>query len=263
MGGLISFLCSCFNKTSSNVDDQAGPSKPVAAPIAKPEPYSPLRAAELFTNYADADEPNVIGSEGLEKICTEADIPMDGALPILLSWQLNAQEMGKLEKSGWLKWTADRKISSLSAIKIALEELNALVVDGKPPIKKPVKRTDEPYDRTEYCLFAENPKDAFHKLYFYSFTLVKPPQSRNIEMDTAKAFWTVLLTPKYALMNEVLEFINGREESYKAVNKDLWGMMLEFCETMNPNLDGYEADGAWPTLLDEFVAHKKGENKSD
>ncbi len=67
------------------------------------------------------------------------------------------------------------RISSLSAIKIALEELNALVVDGKPPIKKPVKRTDEPYDRTEYCLFAENPKDAFHKLYFYSFTLVKPP----------------------------------------------------------------------------------------
>lgn len=28
--------------------------------------------------------------------------------------------------------------------------------------------------------------------------------------QTAKAFWTVLLTPKYILMNEVLEFISVR-----------------------------------------------------
>lgn len=71
--------------------------------------YSEAAAAELFTTYADPDEPQVIGPEGLEKFCTEADIPMEGALPILLSWQLNAQEMGRLEKAGWTKWTTERK----------------------------------------------------------------------------------------------------------------------------------------------------------
>ena len=60
-------------------------------------------------------------------------------------------------------------------IKLALDDLNDLLIDGKPPAKKPSKKTDEPYDRTEYWQYAENPKDAFHKLYFYSFALVKPP----------------------------------------------------------------------------------------
>ena len=51
--------------------------------------------------------------------------------------------------------------------------------------------------------------------------------------------------------------------------------MLEFCETVKPGLQDYEADGvcilcsslyiptdlvaqAWPTLLDDFVIWKKG-----
>ena len=53
--------------------------------------------------------------------------------------------------------------------------------------------------------------------------------------------------------------------------------MLEFAQTVNPNLENYETDGvrcvpldhflsessngnekAWPTLLDEFVVWKKG-----
>ncbi|KAJ6598023.1 hypothetical protein B0H10DRAFT_735461 [Mycena sp. CBHHK59/15] len=65
-----------------------------------------------------------------------------------------------------------------------------------------------------------------------------------------------LLVPKYPLMAEVLEFI-AEKGSYKATNKDLWSMMLEFCSTVNPTLQDYEADGAWPTLLDDFVAWKK------
>jgi DCN1-like protein 4/5 len=55
----------------------------------------------------------------------------------------------------------------------------------------------------------------------------------------------------------------------------LYFQMLEFCETVKPSLQDYEADGvripssffyiptnlraqAWPTLLDDFVIWKKG-----
>lgn len=33
--------------------------------------------------------------------------------------------------------------------------------------------------------------------------------------------------------------------------------MLEFCKTVGPNLDNYEAEGAWPSLLDDFVTWKQ------
>jgi len=102
--------------------------------------------------------------------------------------------------------------------------------------------------------------------------------------------------PKYDLMGEIAHFIKvcfylGRvfrsadfvpigvmqenQETYKATNKDLWSMMLEFCETVKPSLQDYEADGvcsmllnvhfldsfpqAWPTLLDDFVIWKSNQ----
>lgn len=263
--------CSSNDINTIHSDDPAGPSKPVAkAPeeakklaAGKSEPYAPARSVALFETYADPDTPDVIGPEGLEKLCSDANIPMEGALPLLFSWQLGAQEMGKFTKDEWVEWTTARKISTLSQIYQALADLDDLLIDGKPPLKRPsnAKKNDEPYDRTSYWAYAADTKDAFRKLYMFCFTLVKPPQSRNIDMETATAFWTVLLAPKSPLMKDVLEFVGGKGESYKAANKDLWTMMLEFCETMSPNLDGYEADGAWPTLLDDFVASKKGGNE--
>ncbi|KAF8162868.1 Cullin binding-domain-containing protein [Crassisporium funariophilum] len=167
---------------------------PISVPVVKPAspvrkipknepPFTHQRALDLFKTYADGDDANVIGPEGFERLCAEADIPLDGALPLILAWQMESKEMAKITKEEWVKGTSSLKYTSV-------------------------------------------------------------------------ALWSVLLVPKYPIMAEVLEFINERG-SYKATNKDLWSMMLEFCETVNPNLQDYEADGAWPTLLDDFVIWKK------
>jgi len=77
-----------------------------------------------------------------------------------------------------------------------------------------------------------------------------------LDMDIASAFWSVLLTPRFPIVAEMLEFIS-ETGSYKAANKDLWSMVLEFCETVSPDLANFEADGAWPTMIDEFVEWKR------
>ncbi|KAF9448907.1 DUF298-domain-containing protein [Macrolepiota fuliginosa MF-IS2] len=182
---------------------------------------------------------------------------MESSVPLILAWQMEAKEMAKISKEEWLSGTQALRIPSPQQLSIALTDLENLLIYGKPPIKK--TKTD-PYDRTRYYGYASDPKDAFHKLYIYCFMLVKPPSSKNIEMETAAAFWSVLLGPKYPLMKEVLDYINEKG-TYRAANKDLWNMMLEFCETVNPNLDNFEADGAWPTLLDEFATWKKAKSE--
>jgi DCN1-like protein 4/5 len=63
----------------------------------------------LFKKYADPDDPNVIGPEGFSDLCTEAQIPLDGAGPLILAWQLNAKEMGKFTKEEWTKGTESLK----------------------------------------------------------------------------------------------------------------------------------------------------------
>ena len=59
------------------------------------------RPDDLFNVYADADRPNTIGAEGLEKLCADAEVPMDGAQPLLLAWQLDAKEMGSFTREEW------------------------------------------------------------------------------------------------------------------------------------------------------------------
>jgi len=270
------FCCSSHKVADLHSDDEPGPSKSakkssaaaskskaVAPTKSQPSPskaeiYTPARADALFKTYADSDDPSVIGPEGFEKLCNEAQIPLDGALPLILAWQLDAKEMGKFTKDEWSKGTESLKIASLSQLTTAVTDLQNLLIWGKPALKRPAasaKKAD-PYDRSAYWKYADDSKAAFHKLYSFCFALAKPEQSRNIDMETSVAFWSVLLVPKYPLMGEVVEYINEKG-SYKATNKDLWSMMLEFCETVKPDLQDYEADGAWPTLLDDFVAWKK------
>jgi len=199
---------------------------------------------------------------GFEKLCKDAEVPFEGACPLILSWQMQAKEMGKITKDEWLQGMAALKIGSISGLALAMEDLDDLLFTGRRS-----KATGKEYDRSTYNTYAFNPKAAFQKLYMFSFNLVKPEQSKNIDMETSLAFWAVLLIPKYELMSEIIQFIKENQAMYKATNKDLWTMMLEFCETVKPTLQDYEADGAWPTLLDDFVSWKssqlKGANGSD
>ncbi|KAJ7168307.1 DUF298-domain-containing protein [Mycena crocata] len=146
--------------------------------------------------------------------------------------------MGKFTKDEWTKGTETLKISSLSQLSLVVSDLEKLLIQGKPAVKGSAGKKD-PYDKFAYNKYAADSKAAFQTLYSYCFNLAKPEQSRNIDMETSVAF------------------CNEEKATYKATNKDLWSMMLEFCRTVKPTLHDYEAEGAWPTLLDDFVAWKK------
>ncbi|KAF7294705.1 Defective in cullin neddylation protein [Mycena indigotica] len=245
-------------KLDDDTQTSAPPPTKAAATKSTPgkvEPYSAERAASIFTKYADEDDPNVIGPEGLERFCTDAEIPLEGALPLIIAWQLDAKEMGKFTKEEWTKGTDSIRISSLPQLAMFASDLEQLLTKGKAPAKSGNKK--DPYDRSAISRYTADPKAAFQTFYSYCFSYAKPEQSRNIDMETSVALWGVLLTPQYPIMSEVLEFIGEKDGAYKATNKDLWSMMLEFCRTIKPSLQDYEADGAWPTLLDDFVAWKK------
>lgn len=230
------------------------PKAPSTASLTKPEPYTPQRALALFNKYVDPDDPNSIGPEQFMQLCSDADIPMEGALPLFLSWQMEGTEMAKLTRECWVKGTSALKISSLPTLSLALKDLEALVLLGQKPLKRTTAK--DPYDRTAYWGRASDPLAAFQKFYTFCFNLAKPLQSKNLDMETSTAIWSVVLVPRYPIMSDVLEFINVKG-GYKATNKDLWNMMLEFCQSVQSNLSNYEDDGAWPTLVDDFVSWKK------
>jgi hypothetical protein len=70
------------------------------------QPYIATRATDLFSSYADPDDPTVIGPEGFERLCSDVGLQMDGAQPLVLAWMLEAAEMGKITKDEWSKATS-------------------------------------------------------------------------------------------------------------------------------------------------------------
>jgi len=224
--------------------------------LPKTEPFTPQRSLSLFKVYADQDT-GLIGPEGFEQLCTDSNIPLDGAVPLLLAWQLGAKEMAQIKEDEWVTGMTTLRISTLSQLALALNDLNKLLVLDEAVTNRPAKKGQEPYEMTNYWGYADNKKAAFRKFYMFCFQLVKPEASRNIDMETTTAFWSVLLAPQFPIMSEIIAFVTENPTKYKATNKDLWSMMLEFCETVKPNLQDYESEGAWPTLLDDFVAFKK------
>ena len=98
-----------INGSSTSVGSSTKPQKAAkstkSASISEPEPYSSVSADALFAQYADDDDPNVIGPEKLEKLCGDASIALEGALTLILAWQFGATEMAKLTKGEWEKGT--------------------------------------------------------------------------------------------------------------------------------------------------------------
>jgi len=231
----------------------------------KTDPYNPANIQSLFKAYADQDDADTISPENFERLCTDANVPMEGAMPLILLWLTDAQELGTIKRDKWTRAMQDSQISSLVTLRIFLGDIEDLLLTTKPPIPQPpaasIKGNKKPpglppYDRTLYYSYAQDRSATFGRLYSALFPIAKTGQSRNIDIEVAKAFWTVLLVPSYPIIAEVVEYITEKG-TYKAVNKDVWSMMFEFCKTVNPNLDNYEADGAWPTIIDDFVAWKQ------
>ncbi|KAI0373272.1 DUF298-domain-containing protein [Pilatotrama ljubarskyi] len=265
------FCCLRNSHHESHSNGTAGGSSKAAGA----EPYSEARARQLFKTYEDPDTPGEIGPEGFEKLCTDLDISLEGALPLVLAWQLNGSEMAKFKLDEWMKGTGELRVSNLQALSLAIRDLEDLLLLDKPPIqpssgagalvkKKGIQQSDttEPYNRRRYYQYAADKEKAFSDLYAFCFNLAKPATGRNIDMDTASAFWSVLVVPKYPIMNDILKFI-AEKGTYKGVNKDLWNMTLEFCRAMQADLSNYEADGAWPTMLDDFVEWKKSSGTTE
>ncbi|KAG8899538.1 hypothetical protein FRB99_006582 [Tulasnella sp. 403] len=137
--------------------------------------------------------------------------------------------------------------------------------ERKPPPKpkKTGKEGEQPdpssvaYSRDAFWRLTRDPKQAFKEFYLFCFNLMKKSESRVMEMELATVTWSVTLQPKYPIMERVLEFI-AAHPSYKAVNKDLWAMTLEFCLAMQGReLKDWNDEESWPSLLDEFVAWEK------
>ncbi|KAI0103887.1 DUF298-domain-containing protein [Nemania sp. FL0031] len=110
-------------------------------------------------------------------------------------------------------------------------------------------------------------RDLFRKVYRYAFVAGKEGDQRALSLEMALLYWDTLFkkpgqswigsSRKIDWLNEWKSFL---QETWKrSVNRDMWNQTLEFAfkSIDDDSLSFWSEDGAWPGVIDDFVAWYK------
>ncbi|XP_075975254.1 DCN1-like protein SCCRO4 [Anticarsia gemmatalis] len=195
--------------------------------------FSAKKCLTWFKEYTSVSEPDLLGPEGMEKFCEDLGVDPENVVMLVIAYKMGAKQMGYFTQDEWLKGLTELQCDNVHKLQNKLEYLRNLLND--------------PY--------------IFKAIYRYSYDFARDKDQRSLETGTARALLGVLL-PRWALRPALGEFLQ-RERRYRVVNRDQWCNILEFSRTVDTSLASYDADGAWPVMLDEFVEWLRAERAGD
>jgi DCN1-like protein 1/2 len=98
--------------------------------------------------------------------------------------------------------------------------------------------------------------DEFKRFYRAVYQKAKAsPQAKVIAKEMAVGLWPILMATADTRKRHVdafCEFVNSRTD-VKFISLDLWLGFLNFSLQIDASMTNFDANGAWPVLLDEFV----------
>lgn len=101
----------------------------------------------------------------------------------------------------------------------------------------------------------------FSRFYDFVFFICRENGQKNITVSRAVMAWRLVLAGRFRLLNEWCDFVEKNQRHN--ISEDTWRQVLAFSRCVHENLGGYDPEGAWPILVDEFVEHMyriKGSN---
>ncbi|XP_021864451.1 uncharacterized protein [Spinacia oleracea] len=181
---------------------------------------------ELFNRYRDPNY-DMIMADGVDNLCTDLQVDPQDIVTLVISWHMKAATMCEYSKQEFVGG-----LQSLGRID-SLEKFRERI----------------PYIRSEL-----KDDQKFREIYIFAFGWAKEKGQKSLALDTAIGMWKLLFAEKHwPLIDHWCEFLQARHN--KAISRDTWAQLLEFVRTVDPQLSNYDAEGAWPYLIDEFVEY--------
>ncbi|KNA07953.1 hypothetical protein SOVF_166730 [Spinacia oleracea] len=93
----------------------------------------------------------------------------------------------------------------------------------------------------------------FSNFYDFVFFICRESGQKNITVSRAIAAWKVVLFGRFRLLDQWCDFVEKNQRHN--ITEDTWRQVLAFSRCVHEDLEGYDPEGAWPTLIDDFVEH--------
>ncbi|KAI1160863.1 Cullin binding-domain-containing protein [Nemania serpens] len=116
-------------------------------------------------------------------------------------------------------------------------------------------------------------RDLFRKAYRYAFVAGKEGEQRALSLELALLYWDTLFkkpgqswvgsSRKTDWLSEWRSFLQDNWK--RSVNRDMWNQTLEFAfkSIDDESLGFWSEDGAWPGVIDDFVAWYKRKSEME
>ncbi|PIA48370.1 hypothetical protein AQUCO_01400762v1 [Aquilegia coerulea] len=180
---------------------------------------------ELYNRYKDPYA-DMIMADGITLLCNDLQVDPQDIVTLVISWHMKAATMCEFSKQEFVGG------------------LQALGVDC----------IDKLRERIQYMRSELKDDQKFREIYNFAFGWAKEKGQKSLALDTAIGMWQLLFAEKqWPLVDHWCQFLQAKHN--KAISRDTWSQLLEFAKTVDPNLSNYDAQGAWPYLIDEFVEY--------
>lgn len=208
------------NNTISNLSNSMGNSGSVVE-------VSEVNLLTFYENYYEASE-NVIGAEGILRLCADMDLPADDFRILLFAWKCDAEQMGRLSKQEFFKGCQLLGTDSAWNLKSSLENAVKEVEDSQ--------------------VFSEVYRFAFR------FALDVECGQRSLPVEVAISLWRLVFTHQSVpLLERWIQFLEQNPSPVRAIPRDTWHMFLHLVDAVGDDLSRYDDTEAWPSLFDDFV----------
>ncbi|KAF2466105.1 DUF298-domain-containing protein, partial [Lindgomyces ingoldianus] len=202
-----------------------------------------------FDKYREdaANNPDGIAIEGTMKYHNDLDISLEDIISLALHEIVQAPAIGELAREGFVDgWTA----------------LNCDTLDKQKGYMKNLQNT------------LPSSKEAFTKVYKYTFQLAKTGNQKAIPLEAATVYWGLLFKSSYSAVKwstATSPWVDWWEEFLtsswkKSVNRDMWNETLKFAQMtlQDEDMSFWNEESSWPSVIDEFVEWvKKNHRKED
>ncbi|GLT91514.1 hypothetical protein SLE2022_093970 [Rubroshorea leprosula] len=180
---------------------------------------------ELYKRYKDPYS-DMILADGITLLCNDLQVDPQDIVMLVVSWHMKAATMCEFSKQEFIGG------------------LQALGIDSLEKFRERI-----PFMRSEL-----KDEQKFREIYNFAFGWAKEKGQKSLALDTAIGMWQLLFAEKHwPLVDHWCQFLQARHN--KAISRDTWSQLLEFARTIDPALSNYDAEGAWPYLIDEFVEY--------
>mmetsp|Transcript_6333 Transcript_6333/g.15306 ORF Transcript_6333/g.15306 Transcript_6333/m.15306 type:complete len:230 (+) Transcript_6333:33-722(+) len=219
----------------SRKKDKPSPAGVAAAPVGAGGGEKRDAVMEMFEKYREKEEggPEQIGPEGIFGLCGDLELEPTDVRLLILAWKLGAEQQGYFSKSEWQRGMEGLRADSLEALSARLDSLN----------RQLASMTASP---------------SFREFFRFAFRFSRQDGQKALEIDAVKALLVTVLPPPHRHVERLVKFLEATP-AIRGFNEDQWQSFLLFSHEVAADFSNFDPDGAWPSILDDYVEYCKKE----